>query len=97
MSIQLQKLHVLALLVSSSVVCSAPLRADTPPLEIFAVSDAVRVFEDGYGLTNCNPQKAVNVFGLRNETISAQCVVRAGRDLPDLSVSVSPLAREGGG
>ena len=97
MSIQLQKLHVLALLVSSSAVYSAPLRADTPPLEIFAVSDAVRVFEDGYGLTNCNPQKAVNVFGLRNETISAQCVVRAGRDLPDLSVSISPLAREGGG
>ncbi|MFA7173184.1 MAG: hypothetical protein WC340_07180 [Kiritimatiellia bacterium] len=49
------------------------------------------------GCTNSNPQKALHVFGLRNETVSAQCVVRAGRDLPDLSVSVGPLTREGGG
>lgn len=97
MPIPLQKLYIRAFFVLYSVVYGTLLRADTPPLEIFAVSDAVRVFEDGYGLAKSNLQEAVTVFGLRNETVSAQCIVRAGKDLADLSVTVKPLVREGGG
>ncbi len=70
--------------------------ADLPPLELFAVSDAIRVFEDGYGCTNTQSQsKEINVFGLRNETISAQCVVRAGQDLSGLTVTLQPLKQDG--
>ena len=51
----------------------------TPPFECFAVTDLVRVFEDGY---ECPvPQSRVDVFGVRNEYVSAQCVVKAGEDL----------------
>ncbi len=71
--------------------------AAVPPLELFAVSDAVRVFEDGYGFTNTQSQgREINVFGLRNETISAQCVVRAGRDLSKLTAAFHPLKLDGG-
>ena len=71
--------------------------AAVPPLELIAVSDAVRVFEDGYGFTNNQSQaQEINVFGLRSETISAQCVVRAGRDLPKLTATLTPLKKEGG-
>ena len=60
-----------------------------PPFECFAVTDLVRVFEDGY---HCPaPQKQIEVFGIRNEVLSAQCVVKAGQPLRDLTVSVSPL------
>lgn len=69
--------------------------AAVAPLELFATSDTERVFEDGYGLPGQQP-KEIRVFGLRNETISAQCVVRAQQDLAKLAVSVGPLRREGG-
>lgn len=59
------------------------------PFEFFAVSDLVRIFEDGY---NCpRPQKAIEIFGIRNEYVSAQCVVKANTDLQHVTASVSPL------
>jgi hypothetical protein len=59
------------------------------PFELFAVSDLVRVFEDGY---NCpEPQKAIELFGMRNEYLSAQCVIKADEDIQRLTISVSPL------
>lgn len=61
----------------------------TPPFECFAVTDLVRVFEDGYECPA--PQSRVDVFGVRNEYVSAQCVVRAGQDLAELTVSLAPL------
>ncbi|MFB3787871.1 MAG: glycoside hydrolase domain-containing protein [bacterium] len=59
------------------------------PFEFRAVSDMVRVFEDGYGLAPS--QKAVEIFGLRNETVSAQCFIQAGEDLQGVEISISPL------
>ena len=59
------------------------------PFECFAVSDLVRIFEDGY---NCpKPQKSLEVFGIRNEHVSAQCVIKANQDLQNVTVSLSPL------
>jgi len=64
--------------------------AASPALECFGVSDIERVFEDGYG--SLEPGKhALQLFGLRDETVSGQCVLVAGRDLEDLTVSISPL------
>lgn len=92
-SIPLIMFMAAALLISAN-----PSEAAAPPLELVAVSDAVRVFEDGYGFTNNQGQcREINVFGLRSETISAQCVVRAGRDLPKLTAALEPLKREGSG
>ena len=59
------------------------------PFECFAVSDLVRIFEDGY---NCpKPQKSLKIFGIRNEHVSAQCVIKANQDLQNVTVSLSPL------
>ena len=44
--------------------------AQEPPFECFGVTDLERVFEDGY---KCPPpQKRIEVFGIRNEVLSAQ-------------------------
>ncbi len=64
------------------------------PFECFGVTDLERVFEDGY---KCPPpQKQIEVFGIRNEVLSAQCVVKAQQALRDLTVSVGPLKLKGG-
>jgi hypothetical protein len=66
-----------------------------PAFECFAVTDLVRVFEDGY---RCPPpQDRIEAFGIRDEVVSAQCVVRAGQTIQDLSASVSPLTQADGG
>ena len=73
---------------------AATTAADQPPLEVFAVSDLVRVFEDGYG----NPDRKLvdmSVFGLRGETISAQFALAAREELKELTVSISPLKMTG--
>jgi hypothetical protein len=64
--------------------------AASPSLECFATSDLVRVFEDGYGsletgLTN------IQLFGLRGETVSGQCVVVAHEDVETMKLSVGRL------
>jgi len=59
------------------------------PFECFAVSDLVRIFEDGY---NCpEAQDKIEIFGIRNEYVSAQCVIKANQDLHNVTVSLSPL------
>ena len=59
------------------------------PFDFFAVSDLERVFEDGY---NCpEPQDAIEIFGIRNEYVCAQCVIKAGKDLGRVTVCASPL------
>ena len=59
------------------------------PFECFPASDLVRIFEDGY---NCpKPQASIEIFGIRNEHVSAQCVIKANEDLQNVTVSLSPL------
>ncbi len=65
-------------------------RAGDSPFEIFAVSDAIRVFEDGYGLADTRAGE-IRVFGVGNEIISAQCVVRTREDAKDMTVTTGPL------
>lgn len=87
----------LACLLSLSLAVAAcfhvvPANAATPPFDVFATSDAVRVFED----VAEGPEKQfaeIRVFGLRNEIVSAQCVVRARESLNEVTVSVSPLKK----
>jgi hypothetical protein len=65
------------------------------PLESFAASDLARNFEDGYGASD-SPPGALNLFGLLNETLSAQCVLLAHADLEDVTFSVGPLQQTHG-
>lgn len=71
---------------------AAPAPAAEAPMEVFAVSDAVRIFEDGAGCPDARPAE-IRAAGLRNETISAQCVIRAREDLNDVTVSVGALKK----
>jgi hypothetical protein len=57
--------------------------------KVLAVSDLVRVFEDGYKLPPM--YDTVKIFGIRDETISGQCVVNSGSNLTNVTVEVSPL------
>ncbi|HPA19702.1 MAG TPA: DUF4091 domain-containing protein [Verrucomicrobiae bacterium] len=66
-----------------------------PRLECFAASDLVRVFEDGYGQPEPRPA-TITLFGLRNEIVSAQCVVAANADLENLTIAVGALKLEDG-
>jgi hypothetical protein len=59
------------------------------PFECFAVSDLVRGFEDGHGFPDSG--NVIEVFGIKNEYVSAQCAVKANQDLEHVTVSVSPL------
>ncbi len=74
--------------------CAAPSFGQEPPYECFAVTDVVRIFEDGY---QCPPpQGRIEAFGIRDEYVSAQCVVKPRRPVKDLTISVSPLKQSGG-
>jgi hypothetical protein len=81
----LQLLFFATVLLASTAVCAE----QKIPFEFFAVSDLERVFEDGY---NCpEPQDAIEIFGIRNEYVCAQCVIKAGKDLGRVTIYVSPL------
>jgi hypothetical protein len=79
------------LIVSLAVVllCSTSITMQGAPFECFAVSDLVRIFEDGYG--SPQPSGAIEIFGMRNEYVSAQCVIKANQDIRRATVSVNPL------
>lgn len=77
---------LIIILVSPGMVCAEP-------FDLFAVSDLANIFEDGF---HCPlPQEAIKVFGIRNEHVSAQCVINAQEDLQEVTVSVSPLVLTG--
>ena len=59
------------------------------PFECYVVSDLVRIFEDGYNLPET--QERLEIFGIRNEYLSAQCVIKANQDLHNVTVSLGPL------
>lgn len=56
---------------------------------LFAVSDLVRVFKDGYKLPQTH--KAIETFGIRGEVLSAQFALHANSELNKVKVSVSAL------
>ncbi|MGA2865034.1 MAG: DUF4091 domain-containing protein [Verrucomicrobiota bacterium] len=71
------------------------LAAASPTFDCFATSDLVRVFEDGNGPPE--PRlTTLRLFGLRDETVSAQCVLLAHDDLEDLTLSVGALRQADG-
>ncbi|MHC4435334.1 MAG: DUF4091 domain-containing protein [Planctomycetota bacterium] len=79
----------LIILVVAFLCCQAGSIAAEVSFELFAVSDLVRIFEDGFRCPE--PEVAIEVFGIRNEYVSAQCVVKANLDIERVTVSVSPL------
>jgi hypothetical protein len=62
------------------------------PFDLFGTSDLVRVFEDGYHLPA--PQDTIKIFGMRDEIISGQCVLKAKQDLSNVRVEVSELLNQ---
>ena len=87
----LSRLLVLSL-AASMVAFPCSVQAASPCFECFAASDLVRVFEDGYACPSERPAK-IELFGLRNEVLSAQCVVAAREDLKGLTVAIGPLQK----
>ena len=67
------------LLVSIVLTGSVSVVGRERPFELFVVSDLVRVFEDGYNLPQA--RKVIDIFGIRNEYICAQCVSKANQHL----------------
>ncbi|GAG89342.1 unnamed protein product, partial [marine sediment metagenome] len=71
---------------------AAPSLSQAGAFDLFAVSDMAAVFEDGY---DCPPpERAIDVFGIRGEYISAQCVIKATGELQNVTVSVSFIKNE---
>ena len=69
--------------------CGSFCLGQEPAFECFAVTDLVRVFEDGY---QCPPpQDRIAVFGVRDEYVSAQCIVKARQPIKDLTVAIDSL------
>jgi hypothetical protein len=58
--------------------------------DCFAVSDLEKVFDDGYNLPAASPAR-VELFGIRSETISGQFVIRANRDLKQVTAGSTGL------
>jgi hypothetical protein len=65
------------------------------PFSLYAVSDLVRVFEDGYTM----PAKddTIKVFGIRGEVISGQCILISKKNLSNVSLEVNPLRNQNSG
>ncbi len=82
---------VCAVIVLLCLIC---VRTQGAPVECFAVSDLVRVFEDGYGLPEIG--KVIEIFGIGNDCISAQFAVKAIQDIEHVTVSLSPLVHVNG-
>ena len=56
---------------------------------VFAVSDLLQVFEDGYKLPPFSD--TINLFGVRGEIISGQFVINSKKGLTDVTVEISDL------
>jgi hypothetical protein len=61
-------------------------------LDLFAVSDLSRVFEDGYNLPVT--YDTLKVFGIRGEIVSGQFALTAKKDLEDVTVEVGGLRNQ---
>ena len=83
--------------VAVVLLCLTCANTQGAPFECFAVSDLVRIFEDGYNCPEPQSRKgrlaaeALEIFGVRKEDVSAQCVIKANQDIRGVTVLVSPL------
>lgn len=80
-------------LITLLFVCSS-LSAQTVPFEVLAVSDLVKVFADGYRLDG--PKATIDLFGIKDEILSAQFVIQARVDLKEVSVMTFDLRSDEG-
>ena len=87
----------LSALLFAAMTAREPISAETAPttFDVWATSDLVRVFEDGFARPDKSPA-GLQLFGLRQETLSAQCVIEAHADLKAVSVAVTPLKQADG-
>ena len=74
------------LLLSFLALCSG-LQAQS--FRLSGASDLVRIFEDGYRMPTLTD--TVEMFGIRGEIISGQCVIQSGKSLTKVSCEVSPM------
>ena len=86
---------VISLLAFGRAAGADSIEAVSPPFECFATTDVVRIFEDGYE-NKAKRQGTIDIFGLRNEVVSAQCVVYALEDLENVAVSIGQLKQSEG-
>jgi hypothetical protein len=75
------------LLVSIVLTGSVSVVGRERPFELFAISNLVRVFEDGYNLPQA--RKVIDIFGIRNEHICAQCVIKANQHLRRVTATLN--------
>ena len=62
------------------------------PFKVFAVSDMVRVFEDGYNLPSAGD--TIKIFGIRGEILSGQITINAKNNLTKVSVDPGVLKNQ---
>jgi hypothetical protein len=72
-----------------------PLISSGQAFRAFAVSEMVRVFEDGFNLKI--KSDTLSMFGIKGETISGQIVVNSLKDLEKVSVETGTLTDSPGG
>jgi len=86
---------VISLLAFGRGLDADSVQSTSTKFECFATSDLVRIFEDDYE-HKFKRQATIEVFGIRDEIVSAQCVVHARENLEDLAVSIGSLKQDGG-
>jgi len=86
---------VISLLAFGRAAVTDSVEAVSPPFECFGTTDVVRIFEDGYE-NKAKRQAKIDIFGLRNEVVSAQCVVQAHKDLENIAISIDQLKQSEG-
>ncbi len=65
------------------------LQVNAQTIRLFAVSDLVQVFEDGYNLPE--ERDTIEIFGIRSEIVSGQCVLHSKKSLENVEIELSPL------
>ncbi len=74
---------------------SLDMQPKSQPFKLMGVSDLVQVFEDGYNMPVTTED--VNIFGIRGEILSGQCVVGTRSILTNVSVEISQIKNENTG
>ncbi len=79
-------------LFAFSVWGNSPIIAQS--FKLSAVSDMVRVFEDGYKLPPMHD--SIKIFGIRGDIISGQLVISAKKDLGMVTANITELKNSAG-